>query len=386
MSESSLLIESFLYQNESTSLDFKCQPYPFTGATDEQKSELLKDVLAFANSWRQGDAYIVTGMIDVADGPNDPIGIDTNNDFDDAQLQQFISGKTNRPIEIAYERHYYGGKTLGVIKIAKQDRPTYAKRDYGKVKKEVVYYRRGSSTATATPELIAQMGRDSIQMDPVSPTLALQFADYDTREKFGTSISIQSIVIASPTGRLPTLETPKAHIGGYQLPTMNPLEERNGNYWRELEVYVRENLLCKPVSLLIENTSTVTATQVRVEISISASGGIQVTDNLPDEPVRSHIESLKHFKPVWHQQSSPLIVKKHQNSWTITVLGGDLSPKADFWLEQPFYVGSTELEHLSVEALIFANNLPEPQRVALHIDFAITHKEALTIEELQAIF
>jgi Putative DNA-binding domain len=386
MSESSLLIESFLYQNESTSLDFKCQPYPFTGATDEQKSELLKDVLAFANSWRSGDAYIVTGMIDVADGPNEPQGIDTNDDFDDAQLQQFINGKTNRPIEMAYERHYYDGKTFGVIKIAKQERPTYAVRDYGKVKKEFVYYRQGSSTAIATPEITAKMGRDSIQVDP-SPKLALQFANHDTREKLGSRTTIQSLVIAKPMRSLPTLETPKNHTGRHELLySLDPLDELNRDYWRELEACLRENVLFKPVSLLIENTSTVTATQVRVEITIRSSDGIHITDHLSDKPVRKRIAKMANFKPFWHHQSSPLTVKKHQNAWTITVITGDLSPKADFWLEQSFYVGSTELEHLRIEALIFANNLPEPQRIALDIDFAITHQEALTIEALKTIF
>ena len=54
----STLIESLLHQNEGTALDFKKEQYPFQRATDEQKSELLKDILAFANSWRQDDAYI----------------------------------------------------------------------------------------------------------------------------------------------------------------------------------------------------------------------------------------------------------------------------------------------------------------------------------------
>jgi hypothetical protein len=45
-------LESLLHEDESTSLDFKRDQYPFDAATDEQKSELLKDILAFANAWR----------------------------------------------------------------------------------------------------------------------------------------------------------------------------------------------------------------------------------------------------------------------------------------------------------------------------------------------
>ena len=32
---------------------------------DEQKSELLKVILAFSNSWRQDEAYIVIGVEEV---------------------------------------------------------------------------------------------------------------------------------------------------------------------------------------------------------------------------------------------------------------------------------------------------------------------------------
>lgn len=56
------LIETLLYQPESPSLDFKDAAYPFAGATEEQKGEMLKDILAFLNSWRLGDAYIVMGV------------------------------------------------------------------------------------------------------------------------------------------------------------------------------------------------------------------------------------------------------------------------------------------------------------------------------------
>jgi hypothetical protein len=39
-----------LNEDENTSLDFKRDQYLFEGATDEQRSEVLKDMLAFTNS------------------------------------------------------------------------------------------------------------------------------------------------------------------------------------------------------------------------------------------------------------------------------------------------------------------------------------------------
>ena len=59
------LFEGLLYQTESEVLDFKIDQYPFEAATDVQKSELLKDILSFANAWRRSDAYILIGVEEI---------------------------------------------------------------------------------------------------------------------------------------------------------------------------------------------------------------------------------------------------------------------------------------------------------------------------------
>ncbi|MBA3246822.1 MAG: putative DNA binding domain-containing protein [Pyrinomonadaceae bacterium] len=62
------LMEELLNEDESSALDFKRDQYPFEKASDEQKSEFLKDILAFANAWRRTDAYILVGVEDVKGG------------------------------------------------------------------------------------------------------------------------------------------------------------------------------------------------------------------------------------------------------------------------------------------------------------------------------
>jgi len=42
------LVDRLLYEAESDALDFKRDQYPFVNATDAQKAELLKDILAMA--------------------------------------------------------------------------------------------------------------------------------------------------------------------------------------------------------------------------------------------------------------------------------------------------------------------------------------------------
>lgn len=59
------LFKQLLAEGESSRLDYKSRQYRFVGASDDQKSELLKDVLAMANAWRDSDAYILLGVQEV---------------------------------------------------------------------------------------------------------------------------------------------------------------------------------------------------------------------------------------------------------------------------------------------------------------------------------
>ena len=62
------LFERLLYEEESNTLDFKKEQYRFAKATDDDKSELLKDILGFANAWRRSEAYILVGVEDIRGG------------------------------------------------------------------------------------------------------------------------------------------------------------------------------------------------------------------------------------------------------------------------------------------------------------------------------
>jgi len=43
--------EQLLYEEETSTLEVKKEQYRFVKATEEEKSELLKDILGFANGW-----------------------------------------------------------------------------------------------------------------------------------------------------------------------------------------------------------------------------------------------------------------------------------------------------------------------------------------------
>jgi hypothetical protein len=86
--------------------------------------------------------------------------------LNDADLQQLINSKTNRKIDFRYEATVVDSKSIGLIHIPIQDRPSYLKKDFGKLKANAVYIRRGSSTDTALPDEIAKMGGTSAVSHP----------------------------------------------------------------------------------------------------------------------------------------------------------------------------------------------------------------------------
>ena len=179
------LLEELLNEDETSTLDAKRDQYPFEKATDEQKSELLKDILAFANAWRRTDAYILVGVDDVKGGRSHVIG--TTSHFDDAKIQQFVNSKTNRPVTFSYEVFPFEAKHIGVFHLPLQDRPIYLKSDFGKLKQHVVYIRRGSSTDIADPDEVAKMGTLKIRevlgevpsQPKLSPVLQALYHDRD---------------------------------------------------------------------------------------------------------------------------------------------------------------------------------------------------------------
>ena len=159
MSLTSALFEQLLHQEEGIRLDFKREQYPFDGEPKDVQSELLKDILSFANTQRNSNAYILIGVEEVKGGRSKVVGVETH--LDDAKLQQFVNSKTQPPVDFAYFPFRTEGVEVGIIKIPVQERPIYLKKAFGKLGKDIVYIRRGSSTMTAAPDEIAQMRIES---------------------------------------------------------------------------------------------------------------------------------------------------------------------------------------------------------------------------------
>jgi hypothetical protein len=58
------LLTTLRYKSEGTDVDFKSAQYRFVNCNEDSKAEMLKDILAMANAWRDGPGYILLGFKD----------------------------------------------------------------------------------------------------------------------------------------------------------------------------------------------------------------------------------------------------------------------------------------------------------------------------------
>ena len=109
--------------NEGNYLDFKKEDYP-----RDKKYELLKDIIAFANSEHIGDRFIIIGVNEKKE-PRE--FFDIENPMDSASLQQFVSSNINPELDIDIFPYIHEGHNLAVIQIKNPvDKPYEVKKSF----------------------------------------------------------------------------------------------------------------------------------------------------------------------------------------------------------------------------------------------------------------
>lgn len=216
-----------------------------------------------------------------------------------------------------------------------------------------------------------------------APVMSLQFADHENRQQRGNSMNLSSIAYVEPLTPLPDTQVMQLRdIGksGWRIRTPEPLIRPD--YWREKEEYIRLTNLLRPVAFVIHNQSSTFVQGVRVEIIGSSCGGITVRDQLPDKPAYRLIDVIPPNIDARRSLQRQTEVVYHSSQWTLTVHFGNVQPKSSVWADEPFYIGSSAEKSLELEAVIYADNLPDPQKVKLTIEFEIENRPPLTIDDL----
>jgi hypothetical protein len=187
---------ALLQRSEGDALDFKRENYPFSGGTDEEKSELLKDILCLSNARKETDAYIIIG-VEEKYGRAVSIGGVTPT-LNDNDVQQFVNTKTNRPVSFGVEHVRHDDKLLTVIRVNRdQTRPIFLRRGYGRLKGNVVYVRHGSSSDEASPDEISEMVRADMERSN-QPDVLLTFGISKDYWRYGDDDATPAVMRREP--------------------------------------------------------------------------------------------------------------------------------------------------------------------------------------------
>lgn len=356
-------VEALLWQEESEVLDVKREQYKFINASDDEKSELLKDVLAFVNAWRHSDAFILTGVKEVKGARSEAVGISEL--LDDAALQQFVNSKTHRPVVFSYKNITFEGKKLGVVHIPVQERPLYLTKDFGRLRGQTVYVRRGSATDIASPDEISRMGIQP-QLGRNNPQLEVFFADPRTRSRLPDTQAMNSLALTC---------LDQSSIPDYTEGNLGPFATVhslfiNHDYYRELVEYTQISRLVLPFYLAVANSGSLTANDVRLEIRIDQGAGeILVLDayNYPEVP--------KQQRDISSLTKVPSAIANHDiqartigDQWLVEARTKKVQPRATHWVESPFYLGAIQTCRVPLKISIFSDDLSAPVDRELFVD------------------
>ena len=315
-------------EGESSHLDYKREQYAFIGVSEPEKAELFKDILAMANAFRSQVAFILIGVEQQQDGSGKVIGIPEVEFIDDASLQQFINGKTNRPVEFqSYSVRVDDEKIIQVIKIPVQkERPYYSQKPFGSVKRGIVEIRIGSSTREATPDEIAKMGKEAIiQNNQREIEITLVFPQNPVETTVFTAFDIVLV------GELP-VETGNKRMDALEM-------WRKNSFLRKLQ-FVRGVFHTLRVDIALENKSALSAEQLEIETFVSQCSYRCVSAIIffPTRPDDLTPSALRHISPLQQRMLHPgrfepvfesrYFEVNHDGVFTldVTVLGKDMQP------------------------------------------------------------
>ncbi|WP_052200752.1 helix-turn-helix domain-containing protein [Terriglobus sp. TAA 43] len=348
------LFESLLYKDESESLDFKRDDYQLSLKNSEKKQDLLKDMLALANSWRETTAYLVLGIDDKKAAPRVVHGIPGGNLG--RNLQQFVNSKTNRPLHFSYEEIVYQEKVVGVIAIPVQQRPVYAMNDFGQVKSYAVYVRRGDTNAIAAPDEVVKMAQSLLAAE-TQPQLSLQFADIATHNEIGYSVSLTCREIAIKEGeKVPTYSSGTI-VGAYD----------NEEFYRDARDYLFDSQLFKPVGFSVANVSGKIAHNVILRMKVSSSEiELRCADDIGKKPStrRNLVAKVLRFS-----DRNGVEVQKRGDFFDVKIKMGSIQPGVTEFSKEPIFFACCVSKTFEFSVAVAADNLMSPQQQKFTVNF-----------------
>jgi hypothetical protein len=346
------LLEELRHRGEGSDLDYKAERYLFSKATDEEKSELLKDILALANTHREGTAHILIGFKENPPYPAVVVGIADEGAIDDSRIQEFVNGKLETKLVFRYEERVFDGHRIAVIAIPRQQRPFYLKKDYGKLTKDTVYVRRGTSTGIASPREIAMMGAAHLSRGEPAVRLFFQtpqnlpFPDTFEREFLNFPADLPDYVVEQ------------------RMPHYIRAEGTNRDYLRDRANYYSSWGRVIEVRISVENRSAFSLADVHIEITCRCPTGTSVAllrmDDMPDEPATSGLANIVRIPTMFEQAKRRMTVDDRSNEPISHIAVGTMRPGQSIRAEEDLAILPSAPGAFALVARILANEIPSP--------------------------
>ena len=351
-------LDMLRYKSEGPDIDFKQALYRFIGGSEEDKAEMLKDILAMANAWRGDTGYILLGLKERRPHPAEVVGI--TDSIDDAKMQQFVHGKVKPKLTFKYEEHLYDGKTVGVISIPKQKRAFYLAHAYGKLKSNVVYVRRGSTTDEAEPPEVAAMALADAGRGQMSLDLSVLTPD---NEALPESVALKYLAIPP---KLPDYESPPERLGAFEM-SVRSMWHDNKDFWREYAHFAQVNGALIEMKFVLKNRSETSLSNAKLEVSVEPIDGqsfqMMAGADLPDEPSSrwSSIAGMRSLPQMLDRREARLVVDEDGTHPLCHVRFGSLLPGEEGRSTDTLALVPSGPGRLRLHFRILAGELPAPQ-------------------------
>ena len=207
------------------------------------------------------------------------------------------------------------------------------------------------------------------------PTLDLQFADIEAHIEKGRQLRIEPEITDLPSpSQIPVVRDESVSSFSFNLETLNK------SYYREFAFHIKVTNILRPIGFALSNTGSILAVNTRVEIVTPKENGFGFINqyDYPDKPL--------YYKPKFDANLPPGIfnekptVAQRGDKWEISLILGNIQPKATAWSEV-FYIACDQQRSIELEALVYADNLPDPLRVPLLISIEPVER-SMTLQEL----
>jgi len=188
----------------------------------------------------------------------------------------------------------------------------------------------------------------------------------------GTSIEWEAIELRTP---------PPSEIPSYSVRRSSfevTLDRDNPDFYREVAEYAAFQSLFRPVRLVVENTGSTPAEEVRVEIEVDEASDVSLKEYEPEEPARTRMmgvnpDTLRSIRRPGRDPGDVEVFESKKNA-RLVIECGNMQPGRRVPSDK-FYVAVRKSRLTSLSGRIIAATLEQPKSFVVMIDATVSVAE-----------